>query len=562
MAVDDKADGPSRNAVAVLNETDRALLEQMRERIAERSQIRRTPADGGVADRRETKRARLERNQEQLEELFDEAVARPAVARALKESGYDAADLRQAGLRDTWARDVAPAISATQTTASRELDQQRRDAVAQAARAMIDLRLDNRTPSTDRWFDDLERSARASLGGERASEKQVAQRLVEWAEEAMSAVSDPVATTARTILIQHAFAAELTGEWQGQRRREPALRVALEHAGMSPGATPRGEELANADAPLAAKSRPATQRVEADGPEEPNRVFAPDDGESLPARRQIADLTEAARKAANTQPATDPGLFGRLRGYWGAKAQAAPPDRTSQADDGEPLPDVLKRRYAVHVSRDGRMIELFEAGAKAPAITLDAKSISTKHNEGAVIADIILLARDRGWQTLKLSGTAEFKDAVWLEASKAGLVAQHEPSSAMRAAFVKWDQERPANEIQQAARTRGQEQAPRRDEGLAQAFAAKSAEERLADPRLRNAQLELMIGIRTAEKELKRPIAQMPEVAQALAAAIREQLAQGRMFDAPFVIPEAPTRGAKQAATPRIEADRISPPRP
>ena len=205
------------------------------------------------------------------------------------------------------------------------------------------------------------------------------------------------------------------------------------------------------------------------------------------------------------------------------------------------------------------MIELFEAGAKAPAITLDAKSISTKYNEGAVIADIILLARDRGWQTLKLSGTAEFKDAVWLEASKAGLVTQYEPSSAVRAAFAKWDQDRAPNQVQQASPSSAQ--GPRRDDGLAQAFSSMSAEERLADPRLRNAQLELMVGIRTAERELKRPFAEMPEVAQALTAAIREQLVQGRRFDAPFVGPETAKRAVRQESNPKIDADRIPPPR-
>jgi hypothetical protein len=559
MAVESKRGEPGGNVGPVLTEVDRALLEQMRERIAERSQIRRTPADGGGDRRQETKRARLERNQERLEELFDEAIARPAVARALKESGYDAAGLRQAGAKGTWARDVAPAISATHLAASRELEQQRRDAVAQAARAMIDLRLDNQAPSTDRWFDDLERGARASLGGKRASERQVALRLVEWAEEAMSAVSAPVATAARTILIQRAFETEVVGEGQ-EGKLTPALRVALERAGMSPGTVGRRDELTNADAAAGSEAKPSKQKDKADGPREPNRIYASDDAESLPSRRQVADLAEVAQKAASTPTLGEPGLLARLRGYWAGKEQSAPPERSSQADDGEALPDALRRRYAVYVSDDRRTIELFEAGAKTPAITLDAKSISTKHDEGAVIADIVLLARDRGWQSLKVSGTAEFKDAVWLEASKAGLAAQHEPSSAVRAAFAKWDQERPANLVQ-AIPSRAQEQAPRREEGLAQAFASKNAEERLADPRLRNAQLELMIGIRTAERELKRPIAEMPDVAQALTAAIRDQLAQGRMFDAPFVIPEAPKRSPKQVSAPKIEADRIPAPR-
>lgn len=83
----------------------------------------------------------------------------------------------------------------------------------------------------------------------------------------------------------------------------------------------------------------------------------------------------------------------------------------------------------------------------------------------------------------------------------------------------------------------------------------------MADPRFRNAQLVLAIGIRSAEKELGRPIAEMPDVAKAMTAAIREQLAAGKVFDAPFVKPSQPTPVPRPVAAPRIEPERVASPR-
>ena len=561
MADDDKAGVSGTAAGLALNEADRALLKQIREQIAERSQIRNTSVPREPRDPQETKRARLERNQDHLESLFDEAVARPAVARALSEIGYDASDPRQAAAKGTWARDVAPAIASIQGPTLRDQDAQRREAVAQAARAMNDLVIRQPAPGSHIWIDELEGRVRASLAGKRVSEPQVAQRFVMWAEEAMTAATQPAATAARNILIERAFKGELNSEGQGRDRWAPALHSALQRAGRNPIVNGDSERLGDVDPIAGRQRRSARQRHGEGATAEANHVTAPDNAETQPGRRQVADLAAVAQETESKTTAAQGGIISRLRGYWAQPRREVTTGRPEQSDDSEALPDALKRRYAVHVSRNGGTIELFEAGAKAAAITLDAKSITTSHNEGVVISDVILLARDRGWHALRVSGTAEFKDAVWLEASKAGLSVQHEPSSPVRASFAKWDQERPANQIQQDGTARTREQGTRRGDDLAQAFAAKTAEERLADPRLRNAQLELMIGIRTAEKELKRPIAEMPEVAQALLAAVREQLAQGRMFDVPFVKAEAPKRTPRQVSNPRIDADRIPHPR-
>jgi predicted transcriptional regulator len=553
--VGEKRNQPGQIADLILNASDRGLLDQLRAQIAERSHIRAAPADRASRERQETKRVRLDRNQNALEELLDEALTRPALARALSEAGHDLAELRQAGANGTWARDVAPAVAAIHSPTLREQEQLRREMVARAALTMIDYGLDRSAPPPDPWIDELERGVRASFNGKRVSDQDVAERLIGWAMEAMSAVSEPVAVTARTMLIERAFEAELTEEKSGRQRLVPALRIALEQAGIKSVTVTSGEPSTERAGTIGLDAERPNSEDERQGQRETNRIFASDEGESVPARRQIAELADLAQSSSDLPSVTKPGLFVRLREIWAAKRQGDVPAPVGPNDGDASLPDALKRRYAVHISPDGRTIELFEMGAKTPAIVLDAKSISTKHDNGAVIADIVSLARDRGWQSLKIAGTPEFKDAVWLEARKAGLVVQHEPSNAIRAAFAKWDQDRPANQLQPAAPSHTEERAPRRDEKLAQLFADRTAEQRLADPRLRNAQLELMIGFRTAEKELKRPIAEMPEVAKALTAAIREQLAQGRVFDVPFVKPEAQKRAPRPVANPRIEAE-------
>lgn len=293
-----------------------------------------------------------------------------------------------------------------------------------------------------------------------------------------------------------------------------------------------------------------------------NRVEGADEAETVASVRQVEEFAERLTGSAEDSPAQVPsGLMARLRGLVGGTRDGEVAGRPAGQDGDDEIPGALRQRYAIHVSDDRKSVSLFEPGAKMPAITLDAKSISTPHSEGVVVADVVALARDRGWQALKVAGTPEFKDALWLEASKAGLSVQHVPSAAVAAHFAKWQGQRPDSKVEQAPAPRPEGGPNRRGEELARAFGAKSAEERLADPNLRNAQLELMVGIRTAEKELGRKIGEMPDVLQALSATVRQQLADGRIFEAPFVKPDGQKRAAKPVQNPKIDADRIPPPR-
>lgn len=69
-------------------------------------------------------------------------------------------------------------------------------------------------------------------------------------------------------------------------------------------------------------------------------------------------------------------------------------------------------------------------------------------------------------------------------------------------------------------------------------FLAADVQTRLADPRLRNAQLQLQVGLRVAEREAGRSINEMPELAAKLVATVSEQLRAGKVFEAPRIIPD------------------------
>lgn len=69
-------------------------------------------------------------------------------------------------------------------------------------------------------------------------------------------------------------------------------------------------------------------------------------------------------------------------------------------------------------------------------------------------------------------------------------------------------------------------------------FLAADAQTRLADPRMRNAQLQLQVGLKVAEREAGRSINDMPEIAAKLVNTVSEQLRAGKIFDAPRIMPD------------------------
>lgn len=420
-----------------------------------------------------------------------------------------------------------------------------------SVREIAELGVTERPSSADRLIHDLEDQVWVSIGEGASSNAAVASLLVNRVEQVIDMAPEPVADELRQALVRRAFEVERDGDGLG---RELADAMARDEKGRYP-----ADRVRRAERDLELGEEAVAQRdVRQHRHEGLNRIEATDGTASEQAGQQIQEFVELVGEPTHVAVASDnTGLLARIRGLVsGREADAVGAD--PPGDDETTIPEALRRRYGVHVSEGQKKIELFENGARAAAITLDSRSISTRHNEGTVIADVVALARDRGWQSLKVAGTPEFKDAIWLEANKVGLAVSHRPSSAMQAAFDKWDRDRPENKIQQGAVSQWKATTGPDREDLGALFAARSPEERLADPRLRNAHLELMLGIRTAEKELGRSVGEMPDVHKALTAAVGQQLASGRVIEAPFVRPEQARPAAKQVANPKIEADKIA----
>lgn len=218
--------------------------------------------------------------------------------------------------------------------------------------------------------------------------------------------------------------------------------------------------------------------------------------------------------------------------------------------------EVLAHRYLVAHEAD-RKIGLYEPSSRTPAITIDSKAISTTHESGIVIQDAVKLAMDRGWASLKVEGTQAFKDAVWLEAKKYDLKVGHAPSPVVRAEFERW---RETNELKVAPQQKNspaptsptqpansETHAPEAKSDLGKDYLAKTIEQRLADPRLRNAELSARAARDLATQRFG---ADNPKLKIALAKVdqmVSTQLSRGHPFSTPRVAQAASQKpNAKQ----------------
>jgi Large polyvalent protein-associated domain 7 len=99
----------------------------------------------------------------------------------------------------------------------------------------------------------------------------------------------------------------------------------------------------------------------------------------------------------------------------------------NQAKDGEE-PSLNQRRDAAESLRK----RFLEAGEQfyyrtAPgeptkiAFTDQGKRLVTEHDDPSVIQGMVLRAKSKGWTTVRVNGTAEFKTEAWVQATIAGL---------------------------------------------------------------------------------------------------------------------------------------------
>lgn len=93
------------------------------------------------------------------------------------------------------------------------------------------------------------------------------------------------------------------------------------------------------------------------------------------------------------------------------------------------IPPALLDRYLIERDRKGRPEAFFrDPRATAPAFRDHGRRLSTPHAYPDTIADMLKVARHRGWTRLKVEGDEVFRRDVWIQARAQGLeVAGYRP---------------------------------------------------------------------------------------------------------------------------------------
>lgn len=116
-----------------------------------------------------------------------------------------------------------------------------------------------------------------------------------------------------------------------------------------------------------------------------------------------------------------------------APAAASPPARKGTADPKAPAyanePEAIARTYFVEEGRRGERKYYDDYKRTNLAITADDARIASKREDLNTIRAMLTMAGSRGWNEVKVSGTAEFRREAWIEAQTRGIAAQgHKPS--------------------------------------------------------------------------------------------------------------------------------------
>lgn len=167
--------------------------------------------------------------------------------------------------------------------------------------------------------------------------------------------------------------------------------------------------------------------------------------------------------------------------------------------------DRRKRPMEIPAELESRFLRVGDklyrsAHDKEPVATIAADRIKAK--DQTALPDLIKLAKENGWTSLKISGDAEFKRAAYLAASAQGLkIDDYQPDAKTKAAAereqarqagVPTAKEQPSRSANQSRDTKEQAD-PRSD--LAERFRRQSDVQNAKDPELRKAQSHVALAM-------------------------------------------------------------------
>ena len=103
------------------------------------------------------------------------------------------------------------------------------------------------------------------------------------------------------------------------------------------------------------------------------------------------------------------------------------PQRAGKPSEGE---DIVAKRHGLYTADSGKTRTYFaDYQQKREVMRADPLRIRTKHDDRQTVAAVLDPAQDRGWTTLRLRGTEDFRREAWVQASIRGMQTQgYKPS--------------------------------------------------------------------------------------------------------------------------------------
>lgn len=121
---------------------------------------------------------------------------------------------------------------------------------------------------------------------------------------------------------------------------------------------------------------------------------------------------------------------------------------SSSADIDKKMPEHLKERYVVangkYLAAENGKTVLFED---------KGKSLNTSRSDAQTVSDMLDVAQSKGWDSIKISGSREFKSMMWLEAESRGIrTTGYAPSPEDLALLERRREQRAVNHIESDVR--------------------------------------------------------------------------------------------------------------
>ena len=165
----------------------------------------------------------------------------------------------------------------------------------------------------------------------------------------------------------------------------------------------------------------------------PTALGGDDDAPARTARRAPAARTPCPREGGSIEPGPDLVRTVEAQRSRESRERSGTLNAANRDDARRPkearmpslqvgdLPDRLAARYLVEPGPLGPAKVYVDATSKQPAFVDAGVRLSSERNNPTTIRDLIAIAEHRGWSSVTVKGSADFKREAWMQARVAGL---------------------------------------------------------------------------------------------------------------------------------------------